>query len=135
MMILGARMPPSTREGRIGTAEIYRQVEAFDEVLEALAIGQAFDDDTRVVLFVRLAPGHHLDDLLRARIVKRLREQCSPRHVPAKIVGRRPSRGPGRANWPNSRWPMSSTVAPFATPRPWPTPRVSGFTDLEELRT
>lgn len=71
---------------RIGTAEIYRQVEAFDEVLEAIAIGQQWDDDTRVVLFLRLAADHTLDDLLRARIVRRLREQCSPRHVPARIV-------------------------------------------------
>lgn len=71
---------------RIGTAEIYRQVEAFDEVLEAIAIGQQWEDDTRVVLFLRLAADHDLDDLLRARIVRRLREQCSPRHVPARIV-------------------------------------------------
>ena len=71
---------------RIGTAEIYRQVEAFDEVLECIAIGQAWDDDTRVVLFLRMAPGHALDDLLRARIGRRLREQCSPRHVPARMV-------------------------------------------------
>ncbi len=71
---------------RIGTAEIYRQVEALDEVLEAIAVGQEFDDDTRIVLFVRLIPGHELDDLLRARIIKRLRERCSPRHVPARII-------------------------------------------------
>jgi acetoacetyl-CoA synthetase len=87
MMILGRSDATLNAGGvRIGTSEIYRQVEAFDEVLESLAIGQAFDNDTRVVLFVRLAADHHLDDLLRARIVKRLREQCSPRHVPAKIV-------------------------------------------------
>jgi acetoacetyl-CoA synthetase len=71
---------------RIGTAEIYRQVESLEEVVEAIAIGQSFDDDTRIVLFVRLLPGHELDDLLRARIAKRLRERCSPRHVPARIV-------------------------------------------------
>lgn len=71
---------------RIGTAEIYRQVEAFDEVLESVAIGQSFDGDTRVVLFLRLADGHTLDDLLKARIAKRLREQCSPRHVPARMI-------------------------------------------------
>jgi acetoacetyl-CoA synthetase len=71
---------------RIGTAEIYRQVESFDEVVEAIAIGQVFDDDTRVVLFLRLVPGHDLDDLLRARIARRLRQQCSPRHVPAKMI-------------------------------------------------
>jgi acetoacetyl-CoA synthetase len=71
---------------RIGTAEIYRQVESFPEVLECIAVGQRWDGDTRVVLFVRLAPGHDLDDLLRARIVRRLREQCSPRHVPARMI-------------------------------------------------
>lgn len=71
---------------RIGTAEIYRQVESFPEVVECIAVGQRWDDDTRVVLFVRLAQGHELDDLLRARIIKRLREQCSPRHVPARMI-------------------------------------------------
>ncbi len=87
MVILGRSDATLNAGGvRIGTAEIYRQVEAFDEVLECVAIGQAWDDDTRVVLFVRLAPGHELDDLLRARIGKRLRQQCSPRHVPARMV-------------------------------------------------
>ena len=71
---------------RIGTAEIYRHVEAFDEITEALADGQPWDDDTRVVLFVRLTEGAHLDDDLRARIKDRLRRECSPRHVPARIV-------------------------------------------------
>ncbi|MEZ5158530.1 MAG: acetoacetate--CoA ligase [Candidatus Nanopelagicales bacterium] len=87
IMILGRSDATLNAGGvRIGTAEIYRQVEAFDEVLEAIAIGQRYDDDTRVVLFVKLAEGHDLDDILRARIVKRLREQCSPRHVPAKMI-------------------------------------------------
>jgi acetoacetyl-CoA synthetase len=71
---------------RIGTAELYRQVEQFDEVFEALAVGQEHDGDTRIVLFVRLAPGAALDDDLRTRIRQRLRTQCSPRHVPAVIV-------------------------------------------------
>ncbi len=71
---------------RIGTAEIYRQVERLPEVMEALAIGQAWDDDTRIVLFVRLADGAKLDDELMATIKRTLRENCSPRHVPAKIV-------------------------------------------------
>ncbi|MCZ3389739.1 MAG: acetoacetate--CoA ligase [Actinomycetia bacterium] len=71
---------------RIGTAEIYRQVERLPEVLEALAIGQSWDDDTRIVLFVRLAEGVTIDDELKATIKKTLRENCSPRHVPAKIV-------------------------------------------------
>jgi acetoacetyl-CoA synthetase len=71
---------------RIGTAEIYRQVEAFDEIEEALCIGQNWEHDTRVVLFVRMAKGHALDDDLVARIKKRIRENCSPRHVPAKVI-------------------------------------------------
>ncbi len=71
---------------RIGTAEIYRQVDQFEEVLESLAIGQEWGDDTRVVLFVRLVPGAVLDDDLVGRIGRRLRTQCSPRHVPSRIV-------------------------------------------------
>jgi acetoacetyl-CoA synthetase len=71
---------------RIGTAEIYRQVEQLPEVAEALAIGQEWDGDTRIVLFVRLAPGAALDAGLRERVRRRLREQCSPRHVPARMV-------------------------------------------------
>ncbi len=71
---------------RIGTAEIYRQVEAFDDVLEALCIGQDWQNDVRVVLFVRLREGTALTDALVAGIRKRIRENCTPRHVPAKIV-------------------------------------------------
>ncbi len=87
IMILGRSDATLNAGGvRIGTAEIYRQVEAFDEVEECIAIGQQHDDDTRVVLFLRLVQGHELDDLLRARIVRRLRQQCSPRHVPARMI-------------------------------------------------
>ena len=71
---------------RIGTAEIYRQVENLPQIVEALAIGQQWDDDTRIVLFVRLAADRHLDDELIATIRRVLRENCSPRHVPAKVV-------------------------------------------------
>jgi acetoacetyl-CoA synthetase len=71
---------------RIGTAEIYAQVEAIPEVVEALAIGQDWDHDVRVVLFVRLRPGVTLDDALIARIKKQIRSGASPRHVPAKIL-------------------------------------------------
>ena len=71
---------------RIGTAEIYRQVEQLDEVVESIVCGQSWDNDTRVVLFVRLRDGASLDDDLTARIKKRVREGASPRHVPAKIV-------------------------------------------------
>ena len=71
---------------RIGTAEIYRQVEALDEVVEALVIGQDWDNDVRVVLFVRLRDGLSLDDGLVATIKARIRSGASPRHVPAKVV-------------------------------------------------
>ncbi len=71
---------------RIGTAEIYRPVEQLPEVLEALAIGQAWEGDTRIVLFVRLSPGTALDDDLRTRIRTAVRTAASPRHVPARIV-------------------------------------------------
>jgi acetoacetyl-CoA synthetase len=71
---------------RIGTAEIYSQVEAFDEILEAIAIGQSWEGDVRVVLFVKMAPGLALDDALRAKLRTRIRENASPRHMPARIV-------------------------------------------------
>ncbi|QEE46535.1 acetoacetate--CoA ligase [Rhizobium sp. WL3] len=71
---------------RIGTAEIYNQVEQMDEVVEALCIGQDWDDDVRVVLFVRLAPGLSLTEELDKKIKTRIRTGATPRHVPAKIV-------------------------------------------------
>jgi len=71
---------------RIGTAEIYNQVEQMEEVAEALCIGQDWDDDVRVVLFVRLSPGHVLDESLEKAIRTRIRTGASPRHVPARIV-------------------------------------------------
>jgi acetoacetyl-CoA synthetase len=71
---------------RIGTAEIYRQVEGIDEVLESVVIGQHFEGDVRIVLFVKLREGLALDDALRERIRRRIREGASPRHVPARIV-------------------------------------------------
>ena len=71
---------------RIGTAEIYAQVEGMPEVLEALAIGQDWDNDVRIVLFVRLAAGVALTDALVAAIKSKIRAGASPRHVPAKIV-------------------------------------------------
>ncbi|MCH8336684.1 MAG: acetoacetate--CoA ligase [Proteobacteria bacterium] len=71
---------------RIGTAEIYRQVEKLDEILESIAIGQNWDGDVRVVLFVVLRQGLVLDDALELRIRKLVRENTTPRHVPAKII-------------------------------------------------
>lgn len=71
---------------RIGTAEIYRQVEQIPEVLESIAVGQAWDNDERVVLFVRLKEGEILNEDLIGRIKARIRAGASPRHVPAKIL-------------------------------------------------
>jgi acetoacetyl-CoA synthetase len=71
---------------RIGTAEIYRQVEKLDEVIESLAIGQQWRGDVRVVLFVCLRDGVELTDELQQRIRTTIRENTTPRHVPAKIV-------------------------------------------------
>ncbi len=76
----------NVRGVRIGTAEVYRPVEAMSEVAEALAIEQRWGDGTRMVLFVRLGPGVRLDAALRDRIRTELRTQASPRHVPARIV-------------------------------------------------
>jgi len=71
---------------RIGTAEIYRQVEQLPEVVESLVVGQEWDGDVRIVLFVRLRESVTLDDSLRERIRRRIREHASPHHVPRKIL-------------------------------------------------
>jgi acetoacetyl-CoA synthetase len=71
---------------RIGTAEIYRQVEALPEVIEGVVVGQEWQGDVRVVLFVVLREGLVLDDALRARIRDQIRQNATPRHVPARIL-------------------------------------------------
>ena len=71
---------------RIGTAEIYRQVEQLPEVVESLVVGQEWEGDVRIVLFVRLREGVRLGDELVGRIKARVREYASPHHVPRKIV-------------------------------------------------
>jgi acetoacetyl-CoA synthetase len=71
---------------RIGTAEIYRQVEKVEGIVESIVIGQQWQDDVRVVLFVVLQPGLELDDQLRAKIRNSIRDNTTPRHVPAKIL-------------------------------------------------
>jgi len=71
---------------RIGTAEIYRQVEKLQEVIESIAIGQNWQEDVRIVLFVVLRSGIELDDALRDRIRQLIRSNTTPRHVPEKIV-------------------------------------------------
>ena len=87
-MIIFGRSDATLNPGgvRIGTAEIYRQVEQFEEVVEAICIGQEWDDDTRVVLFVVLRDSETLDDDLTQRIRQRVRQNCSPRHMPAKVI-------------------------------------------------
>ena len=71
---------------RIGTAEIYRQVEKLDEILESLCVGQEWEGDVRVVLFVRLRDDVELDEDLVRRIRLTVRENATPRHVPARVV-------------------------------------------------
>jgi acetoacetyl-CoA synthetase len=87
-MIIHGRSDATLNPGgvRIGTAEIYAEVEQVPEVLEALAIGQQWDGDQRIVLFVKLKPGTTLDADLRERIRRQIRAGASPRHVPAKIL-------------------------------------------------
>ncbi len=71
---------------RIGTAEIYRQVEAFPQVADSIVVGQRWKDDERIILFLKLAGGNKLTDELQSKIKKSIRENASPRHVPAKII-------------------------------------------------
>jgi len=71
---------------RIGTAEIYNQVDTVEEIADSLAIGQDWKGDQRVLLFVKLAQGHDLTDELQKRVRTILRDKASPRHVPARII-------------------------------------------------
>ena len=71
---------------RIGTAEIYRQVEQIEEVLEGLVVGQIWKGDTRVVLFVRLNENSNFTEELMDKIKAKIRTGASPRHVPSKII-------------------------------------------------
>jgi acetoacetyl-CoA synthetase len=71
---------------RIGTAEIYSAVESLPQILEALAVGQDWQGDVRIVLFVRLASGVELDEALMKQIRATIRTNTTPRHVPAKII-------------------------------------------------
>lgn len=71
---------------RIGTAEIYRQVDSFDEVVESVCVGQDWGDDTRVILFVILREGEALTEALAHRIRQKIRDETTPRHVPAQIL-------------------------------------------------
>lgn len=87
-MIIYGRSDATLNPGgvRIGTAEIYRQVEQLDDIVESIVIGQEFETDTRVILFVKLRDGLTLDDDLIQRIRIRVRDHASPRHIPAKVL-------------------------------------------------
>ncbi len=87
-MVIVGRSDATLNPGgvRIGTAEIYRQVETLDEVIESIVIGQNFQGDARVVLFVKLADGITLDAALIDKIKQCIRDNTTPRHVPAKVV-------------------------------------------------
>ncbi len=71
---------------RIGTAEIYRQMEQFDEIEDSVVVGQDWKNDVRVILFVKMAPGYELTEAVKKKIVNTIRINASPRHVPAKIL-------------------------------------------------
>ena len=71
---------------RIGTAEIYRQIDPIEEIADCVVVGQQWQNDVRVVLFVQMAPGYDLSDELCSRVRATIRANASPRHVPAKIV-------------------------------------------------
>jgi acetoacetyl-CoA synthetase len=71
---------------RIGTAEIYRQVESIPEIMDSLVVGQDWDSDVRIILFVKLRQGSQLTDHLIERIKTTIRKNCTPRHVPAKVL-------------------------------------------------
>lgn len=87
-LIITGRSDATLKPGgvRIGTAEIYRQVEMIPDVVESIAVGQDWDNDVRVILFVKLKQGVALNDDLVARIKKQIKEGASPRHVPAKVI-------------------------------------------------
>ena len=87
-MVIVGRSDATLNPGgvRIGTAEIYRQVETLDEVVESIVIGQVVQGDARVVLFVKLTEGLTLDAALVEKIKQRIRENTTPRHVPARVV-------------------------------------------------
>jgi acetoacetyl-CoA synthetase len=87
-MIIHGRSDATLNPGgvRIGTAEIYAQVEQIPEIVECLAIGQEWDNDVRIVLFVKMREGAKFDDAMMDRIKKQIRTGASPRHVPARIV-------------------------------------------------
>ena len=87
-LIISGRSDATLKPGgvRIGTAEIYRQVETVPEVLDSVVVGQEWEGDVRVILFVKLAPNARFDDALIQKIRSVIRNNASPRHVPSKII-------------------------------------------------
>ena len=87
-MIIHGRSDATLNPGgvRIGTAEIYRQVENIPEILDSLVVGQDWDNDVRVILFVKLRDGCSLAEDLPRQIKDTIRNNTTPRHVPAKII-------------------------------------------------
>jgi acetoacetyl-CoA synthetase len=87
-LVISGRSDATLKPGgvRIGTAEIYRQVETIPEVLDSVVVGQEWEGDVRVILFVKLAPKARLDEALIQKIRSVIRNNASPRHVPAKII-------------------------------------------------
>jgi len=137
-MVIHGRSDATLNPGgvRIGTAEITRQVQTIADVTDCLVIGQEWDGDTRVVLFVVLQPGRTLTTELEERIRRRIRSGASPRHVPAKIID-----VPGL---PRTRSNKLSELAvrdvvhgrPVANTEALANPEtLAYFRDLEELRT
>jgi len=70
----------------LGTAEIYSVVEKFEEIQESIVIGQSWNNDIRIILFIVLNPGYKLNDKIKNKIKKAIRSHASPRHVPSKII-------------------------------------------------
>ena len=87
-MIIYGRSDTALNPGgvRIGTGEIYRIAEQFAEIIECIAVGQNWQNDERIILFVRLRNGEELHKNLKDRICERIRRSTSPRHVPAKVI-------------------------------------------------
>jgi len=87
-MIIHGRSDATLNPGgvRIGTAELYRVAESLPEIDDSIAVGQRWEGDERIILFVRLAQGVKFDDDVRDRLKKTIRDNLSPHHVPAKII-------------------------------------------------
>ena len=87
-LVISGRSDATLKPGgvRIGTAEIYRQVETVPEVQDSVVVGQDWEGDVRIILFIKLAPGALFDDVLMRKLRTVIRDNASPRHVPAKII-------------------------------------------------